>query len=300
MTVECVLEAAATLGECPVWCPREKALYWIDTEEVGLHRFDPATGEDRTWPLAEHIGSFALREQGGVVAAMDSGFRFIDLESGAVESITDPEADIPGNTFNDGKCDRRGRFWAGTACVDYINPPPGPTGALYRLDPDLTCHRMDDGVYESNTLAWSMDDRIMYFGDSTAGLIWAYDFDLAAGTVANRRVFAKTAECGPPVPPGTPSADGSTIDAEGFLWSCFWDGWKVVRYAPDGTVDRVVEVPVQRPTSAMFGGDDLDVLYVTSVRAGLGEADLTAQPLAGGLFAIDAGVKGVPEPRFAG
>lgn len=299
MAVECVLEARATLGECPVWCPREAALYWIDTEGTALHCFDPATGDDRAWPLPEHIGSLALRERGGVVAAMASGFHFIDLETGAVEKLIDPEADIAENMFNDGKCDRRGRFWAGSACKDYTNPPPGPTGALYRLDPDLTCHKMDDGIYESNTLAWSPDNRIMYFGDSTSGVIYAYDFDIEAGSIANRRVFARTADVAPPLPAGA-AADGSTIDAEGFLWSCFWDGWRVVRYAPDGAIDRVVEMPVQRPTSAMFGGADLGTLYITSARTGLSDGDLAEQPLAGGLFAYDAGVKGMPEPRFAG
>ena len=300
MQAECVLDAKAMLGECPVWCPIDQVLYWVDTEEPGLHRFDPASGEDRAWPLPEHIGSFALREQGGVVAAMNSGFCFIDLETGAVEKITDPEAHLPQNGFNDGKCDRRGRFWAGTACVDYTNPPSSPTGALYRLDPDLTCHKMDDGIYESNTLAWSIDDGTMYFGDSNAGVIYAYDFDIDSGAIANRRRFARTAIADIPLPVGTPAADGSTIDGEGFLWSCFWDGWKVVRYAPDGAVDRIVMLPVQRPTSAMFGGPGLDTLYITTARSGLDADDLAKQPLAGGLFALDAGVVGVPEPRFAG
>jgi sugar lactone lactonase YvrE len=298
--VECVLDAKTELGEVPVWCPIEQALYWIDSEKPGLHRFDSASGEDRSWPLPEHIGSFALREQGGVVAAMNSGFHFIGLETGAVEKITDPESHISQNGLNDGKCDRRGRFWTGTAHIDYANPPAEPGAALYRLDADLTCHKMDDGFYEANTLAWSMDDKIMYFSDSNAGEMYAYDFDIETGAIANRRLFARTAVADIPLPEGTPAADGSTIDAEGFLWSCFWDGWKVVRYAPDGTVNRIVMLPVQRPTSAMFGGDDLSTLYITSARTGLDANDLAKQPLAGGLFALDPGVKGVPEPRFAG
>lgn len=300
MQAECVLDAKAALGEVPVWCTIDQELYWIDSEAPALHRFDPASGDTHSWPLPEHIGCFALRENGGVVAAMNSGFHFINLESGAVEKITDPEAHLPQNGFNDGKCDRRGRFWAGTASIDYANPPSEPEAALYRLDPDLTCHKMDDGFFEANTLAWSMDDRTMYFGDSNAGKLFAYDFDIETGAIANRRLFARTAVADIPLPEGTPAADGSTIDGEGFLWSCFWDGWKVVRYAPDGTVDRIVILPVQRPTSAMFGGPDLDILYITSARSGLDADDLAKQPLAGGLFALNAGVKGVPEPRFAG
>lgn len=300
MKPECVLDATAELGEVPVWCPVERAFYWIDAEEPSLHRFDPASGEDRVWSLPEHIGSFALPEQGGVVAAMKSGFYFIDLETGAVEKITDPEAHIPQNAFNDGKCDRRGRFWAGTANADYTNPPTEPGGALYCLDADLTCHKMDDGFYEANSLPWSMDDSIMYFGDSNAGKMYAYDFDIEIGAISNRCLFTYTAVADIPLPEGISKADGSTINAEGFLWSCFWDDWKVVRYAPDGTVGRIVMLPVQRPTSAMFGGDDQSTLYITSARTGLDARDLAKQPLASGLFALDPGVKSVPEPRCAG
>jgi sugar lactone lactonase YvrE len=167
------------------------------------------------------------------------------------------------------------------------------TGGLSRLDPDLSLHAMETGIGTSNSIAWSPDDRTFYYSDTAARVIWAYDFDLDAGTIANRRVLTDMDG-----QPGGP--DGSTVDAEGFLWNAQWGGWRLVRYAPDGRVDRVVPMPVAQPTSCMFGGEDLATLYVTSARTGLSDADLARQPQAGGLFALDVGVRGLPEPRFAG
>lgn len=286
--IRCVVEARNRLGEVPVWDVAEQALYWVDIEEKRLQRFTPATGVVEQWTMPERIACFALRERGGLIVAFASGFAFLDLATGAVERLAAPDAD-PGNRFNDGKCDRRGRFWAGTM-------DDGLTchsGGLFRLDPDLGCRRMADGIGISNSLAWSPDDRVMYFADTLDRTIYRYDFDIETGAIANRRVFATTHDR-----PGNP--DGSTIDAEGYLWNAEWDGWAVVRYAPDGRVDRVIELPVQKPTSCMFGGPDLATLYVTSAVWDLSGAALARQPLAGGLFAIDVGVRGLPEPRFAG
>jgi L-arabinonolactonase len=241
------------------------------------------------WTMPERIGSFALREQGGLVVAFASGFAFLNLETGAVERLAAPEAAMPRNRFNDGKCDRRGRFWAGTM-DDRLSEH---SGALYRFDPDRSCHRMDSNIGISNSLAWSPDDRRFYFADTMDRAIYVYDFDLDGGAIANKRVFCTTEG-----QPGSP--DGSTIDAEGFLWNAQWDGWRLVRYAPDGRIDRIVELPVQKPTSCMFGGEDLSILYVTSAVWDLAGEALSAQPQAGGLFALDVGVRGLPEPRFAG
>lgn len=187
--------------------------------------------------------------------------------------------------------DKRGRFIAGS--MDTMEA--GPNGALYRVDPDLSVHKLDDGIIVSNGPCWSPDGKIFYFADTWTGEIWAYDYDLDTGRVSNRRTFAKvdTSEGG--------AADGSTVDAEGYVWNALVYGGKLVRYAPDGSVDRVIDMPVKKVTSVNFGGPDLDILYVTSMAKpplprfpGDGQAR-------GALFAIhDLGVRGVEEPRFGG
>ena len=287
--VRLVVDARNKLGEVPVWDVQEQALYWVDIEGRRLHRRDHASGAVTHWDFPERIGSFALRQAGGLVCAFESGFAFFEPASGAIEWIARPEAMIRRNRMNDGKCDRAGRFWAGSM-DDRLREH---TGSLFRLDPDRSVHRMDGAIGVSNSLAWSPDDRIFYFADTMDGTIYAYDFDRATGAIANKRVFATTQD-----QPGSP--DGSTIDAEGCLWNAQWDGWRLVRYAPDGRVDRVVELPVQKPTSCMFGGPDLATLYVTSAIWDLSGAALAAQPWAGGVLAVAAGVRGLPEPRFAG
>jgi len=281
--------ATNTLGEVPVWDLAEHALYWVDIEGRLLQRLHEPSGEVRVWNLPERIGSFALREKGGLVCAFASGFAFFDPETEAIDWIARPEAHIPRNRFNEGKCDRRGRFWAGTM-DDHLTDH---TGALYRLDPDLSVHKMAAGIGISNTLAWSPDDRTMYFGDTLDSTIYAYDFDSLQGHMTNKRPFFDTK-----TDPGGP--DGSTVDAEGYLWNAQWDGWRLTRYAPDGRVDKVVPLPVQKPTSCIFGGRDLRTLYVTTAKWDLTDDELAAQPWAGSLLALDVGVAGLPETRFAG
>jgi L-arabinonolactonase len=235
------------------------------------------------------IGSLALRESGGVLVALRSGLHLLDLESGALTLVCAPEPERPDNRLNDGRCDRRGRFWVGSM----QDRERGSTGALYRIDPDHRGHRVQDGITVPNGLGWSPDGRVMYFTDTPSRTIHAYDFDADAGVPGRRRVFAH-------VPDDAGYPDGATVDAEGYLWSAHWDGWRVTRYAPDGRVDRVLKLPVQRPTCCAFGGDGLDVLYITSAAAGLGPQALTHGPLAGGLFAVEVGGRGLPEPRYAG
>jgi len=287
--VACVVDCKNKLGEVPVWDVDEQALYWVDIENKLLQRYLPATAEVRRWTLPERIGSFALRSRGGLVCALASGFAFFDPDSGKTDWIDKPEAGIARNRFNDGKCDRKGRFWAGTM-DDRLEEH---TGALYRLDADLSVHRLIDSIGISNSLAWSPDNRRFYFADTLDRAIYRFDYDHETGAIGNKRLFASTRG-----EPGVP--DGSTIDAEGFLWNAQWDGWRLVRYAPDGGVDRVVPLPVQKPTSCMFGGPDLRTLYVTSAVWDLDDEALRRQPWAGGLLALDAGVAGLPEPRFAG
>jgi sugar lactone lactonase YvrE len=286
--VTCVLDAKTFLGEGPLWDVAEQRLYWIDIKRREIHRFDPASGEDEKWSAPEDIGSLAVREQGGLIVALSSGFYRFDLTTAQAELIVDPEPDQPQNRFNDGKPDRRGRFWAGSM----HDRETEPTGSLYRLDPDGSCQRMvDGGLAVSNSLCWSPDDRVLYHSCSLQRTVWAWDFDADDGTISNRRELIKlNASDGAP--------DGATVDAEGYLWIAIWGGWRIDRYAPDGRLHRSIELPVQCPTCPAFGGPDLDILYVTSASNRLDNPE--KQPQAGGIFAVDAGVGGLPEMRFRG
>ena len=288
--VECIVECANILGEGPIWHPREQALYWCDNLKPSIQRFDPATGAVTTWPLEKQVGSIIFREKGGIVAGMECGFCFIDLDGGAIEEIIDPEADLPGNRLNDGKCDRAGRYWCGSMDAGLKSP----TAALYRFDPDQTCHRMDGDFTVSNGIAFSPDDKTMYFSDSRADTVYAYDFDLESGTISNRRVFISTKEIEGRV-------DGATVDSDGFYWCAHIHGGEIARYDPDGRLERVIPLPVRHPTMCTFGGKDLDILYVTSSTKFLAAGEVPQQPLAGALFAIhDVGAKGLVEPYFKG
>jgi sugar lactone lactonase YvrE len=294
--VECVVDAKCWLGEGPAWHASESALYWVDVPGKRIHRWLPATGAHHTFDAPELVTAVVIRSNGGLLAASGSGLDFFDPGSGRFTRFAAPESDLPRNRSNDAKCDRHGRFWYGTMQNNFAPdmsevPITEHSGWLYRVGPEGTVTRMDGPFGICNTLAWSPDDRTMYFGD-TLDCIYAYDFEPASGTIASRRPFARVEGMG--------FGDGSTIDSEGFLWNARWDGGCVIRFAPDGSVDRVVEMPCRRVTSCCFGGDDLATLYVTTVRYGLSEAELRDQPQAGGVFAIDAGVKGLPEGRFAG
>ncbi len=288
--VACVLDARAELGECPVWCAGEGRLYWADLDGRTINRFDPATGRNEVFRIADQIGSFALRRAGGLVVALRSGFHLYDPATERLDPIADPESHKPLNRFNDGRCDPAGRFWAGT-----MRDPQDPAlreGALYRLDVDRRVTRMIEGIGTSNGLAFSPDGRTMYFADTNPNVqtIWAFDFDVATGAIANRRVFATTRDL-----PGRP--DGACVDEEGCYWSANVYGWQVVRYAPDGRVIQAIKVPVEKPSMVAFGGTNLDVLYITSIRV---LTTAPGQPQAGSLFACQPGVRGLPEPYYAG
>jgi len=287
--IRCVWKAGAFLGEGPLWSPKEHCLYWVDIKGRTIHRYFPDHHIRQTFMLQEEIGCIALRKSGGFVAGMRSGLAFVEPENGSVYPVAAPECALPGNRFNDGKCDRFGRFWAGT--MD--DAAKQATGALYRLSPDLTVTRMLSGVVVSNGIAWSPDNRIMYYTDSENRTILAFDYDAETGDISRQHVFVRvTDEAGLP--------DGLTVDAEGFIWSAHWDGWRITRYNPDGDIDRVIRMPVPRPTSCAFGGDSLNKLYVTSASIDLSPTQLAAAPLSGGLFELDVGTTGLPEPYFDG
>jgi sugar lactone lactonase YvrE len=285
--VVCVLDTKAELGEGPVWSEPEQALYWIDIREPALHRLHPATRATRTWPMPSRIGSYGLREQGGAVVALVDGFHLLDLGSGALTFVTGPEH-VPDTRFNDGKVAPDGRFFAGTMDEERLSRP---LGALYRLDPDLSMHRVVDGLAISNGLAWSADGATMFHSDTGSGTVWAYDY--ADGELSNRRVFTRpTSAIGLP--------DGAATDEKGFYWSAGVTAGVLNRWAPDGTLDRQIPLPCTSPTAPCFGGADLRTIFVTSLRHGVAPAALAAKPQSGGVFAMRVDVPGVPVGRFRG
>ena len=273
--IECVVDARCELGEGPLWDSAGGRLFWIDITAGRLHAYRPADGHLSTWTLDSAPGALALRADGGLLVARADGLAAFDPGTGASTHLADPEPDLPQNRLNDGTTDRQGRFWFGSMEAG----ASGRSGSVYRFDPDRILHRFMEEVAIPNSLAFSPDGTVMYFADSTDRTIWAFDYDPATGTPSERRVFATTDQAVP---------DGSAVDSEGRLWNAEWGASRVVAYTPAGAIDRIIAMPVEKPTCCAFGGPDLDVLYVTS--AGIGSTD----PHAGGLFAVQPGATGLP------
>lgn len=291
LRIELLIDARATLGEGPLWDVAEQRLYWIDSLGNKVHRCDAAGGERRSWDVPENIGSMALRETGGAICALRDGFYSLDFETGAATKIADPDPGKPRIRMNDGKVDRQGRFVAGY--MDYEERDP--LCKLFRLDTDLSTHELDKDIICSNGPCWSRDGTVFYFADSFRRTIYAYDYDIATGGVSNKRPFADFEALGLP---GFP--DGATVDAEDHVWCAEVFRGRLVRFAPDGKLDRVVGLPVESTTSLSFGGAELDIAYVTSMARPISGV-MPREREAGGVFAIHGlGVRGLPEPRFAG
>jgi L-arabinonolactonase len=249
-------------GEGPLWDPLEQALYFIDNFGQKVHRYDSAAGTTRSWDVPSVITALALRERGGAIVTLRSGIHSLDFKTGALELIS-PLASPPPLVFNDGKVDGRGRFIIGASTANFAHPTPD--GGLYILDPNHGLRVLDTGVHFSNGPCWSPDCKTLYFSDSWLYTTYAYDYDIGTGQVANKRPFVDTRELG-----GMP--DGATVDREGLLWMAIFRGGKIAAFRPDGCLERVVEMPVRLTSSVMFGGPDLDHLYVTTIEKGpLGE-----------------------------
>ncbi|MCL2542833.1 MAG: SMP-30/gluconolactonase/LRE family protein [Nocardioidaceae bacterium] len=288
---DCVLRSRATCGESPMWSTAEGVLYWTDNVGRCVHRFDPRTGRDEEIRLDEDVMDVVVRRDGGLLVVTAKAFARLEPASGGLRPFAEVERDRPDNRFNDGKVDRRGRYWAGSMDGRHWDRPGG---ALYRLDQDGAPVLVRDGVVCANGLGWSPDDRTFYLGESFRHAIFAYDFDADDGAISNRRLFVEVGE------PGGAFPDGLTVDAEGGVWSVHNAGGKVVRYDADGTATHVIELPVPHPTSCIFGGRDLTTLYITTARQGMREAQISRHPLSGSVFAIDPGIGGLPEPLFTG
>ena len=286
-----VLDARAELGECPVWAADEQVLYWVDIRGKALHRFDPATGDDRAWPLPQQCGSFALRESGGAVLALVDGFYAFDFTTGEATFLAGPDDQPPGTRFNDGKVSPDGRFFAGTMDEKTLREPiavalpprPGREPARGRRRAD----RLQRAGLERRR---RHDVPLRQQGPGRLGLRLRRR---PPGPSASRRVLARpTEEIGRP--------DGAATDVEGYYWSAGISAGVLNRWAPDGSLDRSIPLPVSNPTCPCFGGPDLKTIFVTSLRHDLPADVLAAKPASGGIVALRVDVAGVPVARFAG
>ena len=284
---EPVLSVHNALGEGPLWHPGQRALYWVDIGAQSVHRWQPDGGAHEVFVFTVPVIALARRVAGGFLVATPKSLSFWNPPEASLQQIAVAEPEKEGARFNDGAVDPEGRFWIGTMKKGEA------TSSLYRLDANRTLDVMASGLTVSNGIGWSPDRRTMYLTDSLSQTIFAYDYDPASGSIDNRRIFVHT-----PDEPGVP--DGLAVDSAGFVWSVRCRGWKIVRYDPQGNVAAEIRLPVECPTSCAFGGPDLDQLYVTSSTALAARDHRQTQPLAGDLFRIEAGVRGLPEPAYGG
>ena len=287
--VRCAFPGTDVLGETPLWCERTKSLLWLDIDSGRLQRLHLTSGRHDVFTFEQrYVGSLALTQQADVVLlGIDLGLHLFDLGTGQQRLLCQVEPQEADNRLNDGRCDARGRFWVGT--MD--NQLRRPQGAFYRVDPGGSVQRLLGDVIVSNTIALSPRQDRLYFSDTRRYTTWQFDLDLAAGTLNNQRVFLDhTAARWRP--------DGACVDAEGFVWNAIFAAGRVVRYTPDGQINRVIELPVTNPTCVCLGGPALKTLYITTARKFLDRGQLRREPLAGSILAIEVEVPGLPESRF--
>ena len=290
-SVTCALDIKAESGETPVWSAEEQKLYWVDQEKPTLNRFDPATGINEAWPMPAHCSSFALRGKGKpILVALRTGLHDFDPNTGTLTLRAAPTYDVATMRFNDGRCDRQGRYIIGGVDLAFFENRKAGQTKLWRFD-DAGLAPILDGVTCSNGVAFSPDGRTMYRAESPASTIFAYDYDARAGAVSNERVFAQLA-------PGEGIPDGAEVDSEGGYWVALLMANVIARYRSDGTLDRHIPVPVLQPTKPCFGGPDLGTLYLTTASHRHIPGDTPMGEQAGGVFAIETGHTGIAEPML--
>jgi L-arabinonolactonase len=289
LRIEILSDQPDQLGEGPLWDVNEQRLYWIDSYGKAIHSSDAVGGDRKRWSVPEAIGSIALREKSGAILSLRDGFYAFDFVTGLAERIVETQPGELRPRLNDGKVDRQGRFIAGS--MDFQESEP--VGKLFRLDPDLTVHTLDTGIICSNGPCFSPDGKTLYFADSFRKTIYAYDYAIASGAVRSRREFTVFDRLR-----GYP--DGATVDAEGFVWSAEVYSGRLIRFDPNGVVDRIVGLPVNSTTSLTFGGPNLDIAYITSMARPFA-TEYHREREAGFVFAVHGlGVRGIEEPRFKG
>lgn len=291
IAVTCVDDTRCIAGESPVWNAAELSVYFVDHQSHRIHRYDTQSGKVKTYSLPGIVTSLAPKSSGGLIITIDRNFCSFDPDTGKIETLFEMEPGLPDNRFNDGKCDRQGRFWAGTMGKTNWN---SPIGSLYRLDRGENPKKILSGIRCSNGLAWSPDNLTFYYAESFAYVIHAFDYDPITGELTNKRTFAELDANTGAFP------DGLTVDSEGGIWNAQPVFGRIVRYAPTGEIDCIVETPISWCTSCIFGGEDMRTMYVTSSRETLSPAEIAEEPNCGGLFAFLPGVAGIPEVPFQG
>lgn len=279
----------AILGEGPTWRPKENALYWIDLRAPAIFRYDCNTSALKTVParLGDRLGAMVFTTDGKMVALDRHGLHLLDADTGERKSLSHPDSNAPNNCFNDAKCDGLGRLWSGSADTGDTEA----SGSLFIFDRDAKARRIDSGFICSNGPAFSPDGRRAYFTDSYAFEIWRYEIDPASGEVGPRESFAR-------IDPADGYPDGMTVDREGYLWNAHWDGWRITRYDPDGKIDRILKVPVPKPTAIAFGGEGMNRLFITSASLDMTPQQLEEAPWSGCLLCCDIDVTGISDRDF--
>jgi sugar lactone lactonase YvrE len=285
-----IIDAKAELGEGPIWDSEHQVLYWVDIIGQKLHIYDPALKVDRSIPLGQYVSAVVPRSKGGVALTTQNGFFRLDLNSGELQPITDPESEKQNNRFNDGKCDAAGRFWAGTMSINGTDL----SGSLYCLEIDGIARKVFNNIGISNGIAWSLDNKIMYYVDSPTKQVAAFDYDIHSGTPTNRRVIIDLTN-------GDVFPDGMTIDEEGMLWVALWDGYRVCRWNPHtGELLQTISIPAAKVSACTFGGRNLDELYITTARENMSAEQLEKEPMAGSVYRVKLDVRGIPAYSFGG
>ncbi len=283
-------QTEAHLGEGPVWDENEQKLWWVDILSGKIHQYDPAKKENLTFDAGEHVGAIALRKKGGLLLARKSGFAFVDDETGEITPLLDPEEEIPNNRFNDGKCDPSGRFWAGTMAYDLKEG----AGNLWCLDSDLEITKKLDGVTISNGLVWNSRADRFFFIDTMTGDLCSFQYENESGRISGKTVIIHIED-------ETGYPDGMTIDTEDKLWVALYGGGKVIRINPENAeIEFEIHLPVPKPTSCTFGGQNLNELYITTCREHMSDEEIEQAPLSGSLFQAELSFQGLPADRFGG
>ena len=298
LDVTCVVDSRNVIGEGAFWEGEEQAVYWLDVPmPSSIHRFVPATGEHRSWPVPEMVTAMAKRGDGTIFVASENGLNVFDPRTGDYRHLFELEPHLPKNRSNDGAPDAKGRFWIGTMQNNLgpggaSIPMKGASGSLWRVEPSQPPVAVLGEIGITNGVAWSPDWTKLYIVDSMVNRIYVCDFDLETGAIGPKRIFNDADDLATP--------DGNAVDAEGFLWSARWGGHCVARISPAGKVERIVPIPASLVTSCAFGGPELDTLYITTARLGIDAETASRYPQQGGLFAFKPGVRGLPRPFYAG
>ncbi len=278
--LEIIPQSKSILGEGPLYNEKENSLYWTDIKDKKLYKYDLETKNTKSYQFNKQIGSFAFTKENEVIATTNDGFEYLKLDTKETISLLDPEVDKKNNRFNDGKCDKNGRYFAGT--MD--NKEKDINGSLYCLEKNIF-NKKESELFISNGLGWNNDSTKFYLTDSPKRVIYEYDYDLKTSSLSNKKIFAKIDE-----KDGYP--DGLCIDSEDHIWSAHWNGWKITRYKPNGKIDSIYDLPVPKVTSCNFGGENLDILFITTASIDLTEEELKKAPLSGNTFIMKTKVKG--------